>query len=430
MTAQRALRIDHRLAKETLQLLKLLLRNFHPRDFAVELWDGTRLRPEKGQFCRFTWKIYNPDTLRTAMMSSNRQVALGEAYLHGDFDIKGDMQAIFPLADFLINQKWNMWEKLNLTSALLAVPGCGRKLASREEAHLQGPLHSKRRDQQAISYHYDVSNDFYRLWLDRNMVYSCAHFEHPQDDLQTAQRRKLDDICRTLRLQPGERFLDIGCGWGALILHAAREYGVQSLGITLSRQQMEFADARIREARLSDRCRVRLLDYRDLDEYGAYDKLASVGMVEHVGESKLAEYFRHAFRLLRSGGAFFNSGIGRAEHYPKSNQPTFTELYVFPDGELVTIAAMLASAEQAGFEVHKVENLREDYRLTVRQWLQRLESTLEEAQGIVGDLKYRLWRLYLAGSIYYFQKAWLGLYELLLLKNENGWNGFSSSPGS
>jgi cyclopropane-fatty-acyl-phospholipid synthase len=416
--AQRAWTKAEQSSRATLNLLQELLADYHPRDFAIELWDGTQWAPENSQFRRFTWKINDPGALRSAIASAS-EIPLGEAYIYGQFDIDGDIQAIFPLGEYLLTKHWGVREKLRLSSMLLGLPAQPSQ-PKRSAVELHGPLHSKRRDRQAVTYHYDVSNDFYRLWLDRNMVYSCAYFQTPEDDLAVAQEQKLDYICRKLRLKAGDRLLDIGCGWGALIIHVARHYGVRALGITLSERQLDFAQKRIEQEGLSERCQVRLLDYRELEESGAYDKLVSVGMVEHVGESKLPEYFERAFRLLSPGGVFLNHGIGRAGNRPAPAQPTFTDVYVFPDGELVPIAEMLDAAEKAGFEVRDVENLREHYVLTLQQWLRRLEAHAEEARQLTDEVKYRIWRLYLAGSAHYFRTAKLDLYQSLLVKNDNG----------
>ncbi len=406
-------------AQTTLQLLQWLLRDCPERNFTVELWNGASWEPEKNQFHRFTWKINHPDVLRTALSSSDRQIALAEAYIRGDFDIIGDIEAVFPLADYLRDREWSMAEKLHVLGRL-GLPARKRRFGIRDVPHLSGRLHSRERDSQAVRYHYDLSNDFYALWLDHNMVYSCAYFQHENDDLETAQANKLDYLCRKLQLKAGERLLDIGCGWGGLITHAARNYGVHAVGITLSQRQFEWTQNRIQKLGLSRQCEVRLLDYRDLAEPAAYDKLASIGMIEHVGESMLPAYFRQAFGLLRPGGIFLNAGIGRAGRTrPIDGKPAFTDLYIFPDGELVSIGRVLAHAEQAGFEVRDVENLREHYALTLKHWLRRLETQAEAAQRLVGETKFRMWRLYLAGSAYYFQKGWQDLYHTLLLKTRN-----------
>jgi len=413
-------RSRERAAAKSLAVVQELLQDYHPRDFDVELWDGTLLPADPGQFCRFTWRINNPGALRAALRS-DRQVALGEAYVCGDFDISGDILAIFPLAEHLAEKHWSTTEKLRIASSLMGLPANAHHEAL--IADLTGRSHSKLRDRQAVTFHYDVSNEFYKLWLDRSMMYSCAYFKTPEDPLDAAQEQKLDYICRKLRLRPGERMLDLGCGWGGLILHAARNYGVQATGITLSEQQLMLAQRRIEEGGLASRCEVRLLDYRDIRQLGNFDKIASVGMVEHVGENRLPEYFRSAFAMLKPGGVFLNHGIGRAGNRAKPAHPTFTDVYVFPDGEMIPIATMLRHAEESGFEVRDVENLREHYFLTLFQWLRRLEASEEKARALVGENKYRIWRMYLAGSAYYFRSGKLDLYQSLLVKSEHGRSG-------
>jgi cyclopropane-fatty-acyl-phospholipid synthase len=419
--AERAQAVEIKAAARAKSVVEELLHEYHPRNFAVEFWDGSRRDPDPGQFCRFTWHIHHPSVLR-ALLRSDRQVALGEAFIHGDFDVSGDLLAIFPVAEYLEQKHFGPGRKLRLGSLLLGLPS-QRREEEDVRVELRGRAHSKARDRQAVSFHYDVSNAFYQLWLDPAMIYSCAYFKSPDDSLPAAQAQKLDHICRKLRLRPGERLLDLGCGWGGLIMHAARYYGVQAVGITLSEQQLVFAQQRIRDAGVSSRCEVRLLDYREAGQLGQFDKLASVGMVEHVGESALPEYFRCAFQALKPGGAFLNHGIGRAGNRPKPAERTFTDVYVFPDGELTPISTMLRCAEEAGFEVRDIENLREHYHLTLCHWLRRMEASMQQATSLVGEVKARIWRLYLAGSAHYFHSGKLDLYQSLLVKCANGRSG-------
>jgi cyclopropane-fatty-acyl-phospholipid synthase len=405
--------------QKVLSFLQDLLRNYHPRNFSIELWDGALWEPETGQFRQFAWKINRPGAVRAAFAVAT-QLALAEAYVYGDFDIEGDIAGVFPLADYLLENHWTKKPKMRLGAQLLGLPSGPALRPGRPGSRMRGRMHSKERDRRVISYHYDVSNDFYALWLGKEMAYSCAYFSTPDDDLDTAQRQKFDHICRKLRLQPGERLLDIGCGWGGLVLHAVREYGVRAIGITLSEQQLALARQRIQQEGLAERCEVRLLDYREIDDPGGYDKISSIGMVEHVGEENLPEYFRRAFRLLRPGGVFLNHGIGIPENHVKAEHPGFADLYVFPDGDLVPLSVTARAAELAGFELRDVENLREHYALTLRRWVGGMQAHAEQARRLVDEVTYRIWRLHMAGSAHYFHTGRLELYQTLLVKSGNG----------
>jgi cyclopropane-fatty-acyl-phospholipid synthase len=382
----------------------------------VRLWEGSLWGADPDE-ASYTLVIRHPGALRRMFLPAN-QLTLGEAYLNDDFDIEGDMEAAFALGDHILSLDQGFWNKMRLGKALLSLPAESPSQAAGRGAELRGVVHSKKRDSLAVTYHYNVSNDFYRLWLDKWMVYSCAYFTSPGNSLDVAQEQKLDYICRKLRLRPGEKLLDIGCGWGGLILHAARHYGVEALGITLSRPQAELANERIREAGLADRCRAEVCDYREVGREGFFDKLVSVGMVEHVGESRLEEYFSCAWDLLRPGGVFLNHGITSTLSHPDLPGPSFIDKYVFPDGELLSIATILRTAEAVG-----LESLREHYAMTLRHWVRRLEAKHEEAVRLTDEMTYRVWRLYMAGSAHGFKIGRINLYQALLVKPDGNDSG-------
>ena len=401
------------------EFLDALLKHYARRDFAVRLWDGSVWGAEMQP--RFTLVLKRPRALR-AMFSSPSELTLGEAYIHDDFDIEGDVEATFDLADYLLGQERSLWESFDLDQRLQKLPRSDHTRTGMHAVKFGGGVHSKDRDRQAISHHYDLPAEFYALWLDRRLTYSCAYFATPDEDLDSAQVRKLDYICRKLRLRRGEHLLDIGCGWGGLIMHAADHYGTECVGITLSVPQGMVARERLHEAGLNGRCRVEVSDYRDTDHYRLYDRIVSVGMFEHVGEAHLSEYFQRAWNLLRPGGVFLNHGIAHSATYRRRG-PSFVDRYVFPDGELVPICTSLRAAEQSGFEVRDVESLREHYALTLRHWVRRLEAHQEEACRIASDSTYRIWRLYMAGSAHGFRSGRLNVYQTLLAKPSFGQSG-------
>jgi cyclopropane-fatty-acyl-phospholipid synthase len=403
---------------ESLDFLDHLFLSYPRRDFRVRFWDGTTWGRNT---CRCTLVLKHPGALRR-MFTSPSELTLGEAYIFDDFDIEGDIEASFDLADFLLSQERAVTKKLYLAISLGRLPATGRPRAVPRPLRLRGAVHSRCRDRDAISYHYDLPPEFYSLFLDRRMVYSCAYFHTPEDGLEEAQEQKLDYICRKLRLRPGEHLLDIGCGWGALVIHATAHYGVHALGITLSAPQAEVARQRIHDSGLDNRCSVEVRDYRDLGIDQQFDKIVSVGMFEHVGEEHLAEYFSRSWRLLRLGGAFLNSGIAASVAYHRQG-PSFIDRYVFPDGELVPLNATLGEAERNGFEVKDVESLREHYALTLHYWVRRLEARAEEACCITDVTTYRTWRLSMAASAHRFRSAGMNLYQILLAKPLNGKSG-------
>jgi cyclopropane-fatty-acyl-phospholipid synthase len=403
-------------------------------NWSVRLWNGEAVRTSTVAPPRFTLVLNRPGALRR-MFWPPGDLALGEAYLRGDFDVEGDLISAVGLGDSLLagthSQTAGDW--LRLVRSLLSLPNdAPPSTVGRRAARLAGAKHSRARDKAAIAYHYDVGNRFYSLWLGHRMQYSCAYFRTGEETIDEAQEAKLDIICRKLRLQPGERLLDIGCGWGGLAMFAAERYGVNSLGLTLSAPQVEYANERIRAAGLSGRVQVKMMDYRDLTDE-SFDKIVSVGMFEHVGRAHLHEYFSHAHRLLRPRGAFLNHGIASGGRPAASQRltrllrlPTFSERYVFPDGELVSVEDALAFATSVGFEVRDVDSWREHYAQTLRLWVAGLEAHREEARRLVDERTYRVWRLYMSGSAHGFLRAQLNVYETLLIKPDTA--GISGQP--
>jgi cyclopropane-fatty-acyl-phospholipid synthase len=272
---------------------------------------------------------------------------------------------------------------------------------------------TKRNDARAIEFHYDVSNEFYTLFLDRRMVYTCAYYRRPDGDLDQAQEDKLDLVCRKLRLAPGERLLDIGCGWGSLVVWAAENYGVRAHGVTLSRAQAEYGQAWIRRLGLEDRARVDHLDYRDLPHATRFDKVSAVGVIEHLGIRNYPGYFARVHEMIEPGGLFLNHGITHEKDWKRSSQTEFLEQHVFPNGEMDNVSHILDVLERARFEILDVESLRAHYARTTKQWVERLQANAERARAIVGERTYRTWVAYLASSSVGFTRGNLGLYQVV-----------------
>jgi cyclopropane-fatty-acyl-phospholipid synthase len=419
------------LEERTLHALSEIFSDCALEKIGVRLWEGTAWPDEQPRAAVLALK--HPEAL-SRMFLLGTEVGLAEAYLRNDFDIEGDIGTAFEIADFLLARLGDWKKKLKLAGLLVSLPdGNGASTIRRAAKQLlpqnRSKRHSLERDRRAITFHYDISNDFYRLWLDPRMVYSCAYFGSPSDDIDTAQERKLDYLCRKLRLRAGQRLLDIGCGWGALVVHAAKHFGVRAEGITLSELQSEWVEARIAEAGLTDRATVGLRDYREISANGGevYDAIVSVGMAEHVGREQLPDYFSIAHRALRPGGVFLNQAIGEdIVTRPDNSNGSFVQEYVFPGGDIPSLPIMLRAAESAGFEIRDVENLREHYSLTLRHWLRRLEAHHAEALSFVNETTYRVWRLYLAGSAHGFQRGHMAVYQTLLTKLDS--RGQSNLP--
>ncbi|WP_248294797.1 cyclopropane-fatty-acyl-phospholipid synthase family protein [Actinoplanes sp. TBRC 11911] len=377
--------------------------------------------------------IRNKRALRRIMWQPN-ELGLARAYVSGDLDLEGDLyDALTRLASLIWRSpdiKDISLREVAVDTIRLGILGTQPKPPP-EEMVVTGSRHSKRRDRQAISHHYDVGNDFYRIVLGQSMVYSCAYWssDEPGYGLADAQRDKIDLICRKLDLKPGQRLLDVGCGWGSLAIHAAREYGVQVLGITLSTEQAEYAHKQVAEAGLSDQVEIRVQDYRDLDD-GPFDAISSVGMAEHVGVAPYKEYASILYGQLKPGGRLLNHQIGRLHSPAKQphQQRSFIDAYVFPDGELVPIGTTVSLLEEAGFEVRDVHALREHYGRTLRAWVANLEADWTNAVRLTSPGRARVWRLYMAASALAFEQARIGVNQVLAVKDHR--DGTSNMPAT
>ena len=367
-----------------LQKLQLPLR--------LKLWDGHEFN--LGPTPSVTIVVKDPTLV--AEFTHPSLDLLGSAFVEGRLELEGSISEVVRVCDEL-----------------------SQALVDDEDTRPQRLHHDKATDAASISYHYDLSNDFYQLWLDRDMAYSCGYFETGEESLDEAQQAKFRLLCRKLRLKPGDYLLDVGCGWGGLARFAAREYGVKVFGITLSKEQLKLARERVKAEGLQDKVDLQLLDYRDLPQDGRFDKIVSVGMFEHVGHANLREYCEILFKAVREGGLVMNHGI-TAKH--TDGRPVgrgagdFIDRYVFPNGELPHLSMMVAEISEVGLEVVDVESLRLHYARTLEHWSQRLENNLEAAGQQVPEQALRIWRLYLAGCAYAFARGWINIDQILATK--------------
>jgi cyclopropane-fatty-acyl-phospholipid synthase len=413
---------------------------------AIEAYDGSRAGPPDPVA---TVIIRSPDAV-ARVVTRPGELGLARAYVAGDIDLDGDAFALLEAAASL--------DAVRPDAAALArlVRVHGRDALRRlppppEEAQLRGRVHTRGRDRQAVSHHYDVSNDFYRLVLGPSMTYSCAVFEAPDDTLERAQANKYDLICRKLGLREGMRLLDVGCGWGGMLLHAARHYGVRGVGVTLSREQEELARKRVAEAGLTDLIEIRLQDYRDVHD-GPFEAISSIGMFEHVGRSRMEQYFGRLYELLAPEGRLLNhaisrpgiphtdSTVGRAtatarrvatavgSRRTSRIESDFMQRYVFPDGELHELGVVVSMLHETGFEVRHAETLREHYARTLRHWVANLEANWEAAVAEVGEGRARVWRLYMAGSALGFERNDLQVHQVLATRTAAGRSGMPLRP--
>jgi cyclopropane-fatty-acyl-phospholipid synthase len=391
---------------------------------ALVLPDGKVLGPDDA---RARLIVRSPDALRR-IVTLPGELGFARAYVAGEIDIDGDVYAALPALLELppVPELTRLWLAAART---IGMRGFRPLPPPAEEARLRGRRHTRPRDAAAISHHYDVSNAFYRLVLGPSLTYSCAVFEQAGATLEEAQAAKHELVCRKLGLEEGIRLLDVGCGWGSLLLHAAEQHGVRGVGVTISARQAELARERVAEAGLADRIEIRLADYRDVAD-GPFDAISSIGMFEHVGLAQLGLYFRRLHELLRPGGRLLNHGIARVPgHRRPIRRNTFVGRYVFPDGELHEVGAVLSAVQKAGFEVRHTENLREHYALTLRAWVRNLEANWDRAIDEVGEARARIWRLYMAGSALGFEAGRLQVHQVLAVRRDGGRSGMPLTPG-
>lgn len=372
----------------------LELRERQPVPLRVELWNGTGV--DLGQAPAVRLVMRGPQAARYLMRPT--MDSLGEAFVEGLLDVEGPIRAILDVAESLARDEDRQRGKGALPNWF---------------------NHSRKSDRKAIEYHYDVSNAFYATWLDPAMVYSCAYYRSADDDLATAQIGKLDHVCRKLMLAPGQTLLDIGCGWGALAIHAATNYGVRVTGITLSRNQLDLATRRVREAGLEGQVEIRLQDYRDVPGEAVFDRISSIGMFEHVGLKNLGAYFEIVHRLLKPGGITMNHGITSADAESRSvglGAGEFIDRYVFPDGELPHVSLAIRELSASGLELADAESLRRHYAKTLWSWSDAFESSLAKLTELAGERRARIWRVYLAGCAHAFTHNWINIYQLLAVR--------------
>jgi cyclopropane-fatty-acyl-phospholipid synthase len=396
------------------------------RSFAVRFWDGSFDGPAGS--ANSTIELHRPGALRRMLLPPT-ELNLGEAFVREDFDVRGDLVGVASLEGHLNASLRSPFQVVRLVTQLLSLPTndlpSDAKL-ERPKPRNTGALHDKSNDATNVRAHYDLGNEFYSLFLDRRMVYSCAYFETGTETLEAAQEAKLDLICKKLRLSAGERLLDIGCGWGGLVIHAAQRYGVRATGITLSEPQAELARARVEALGLSHLVQIEVRDYRDFPPNLQFDKIVSVGMVEHVGRANIAQYFAETAQLLKPGGLFLCHGIVDTRKPPGTianaieqrtwRRWSFLEQYVFPGGEVLRPSEMLHAAETAGFEARDLESLREHYAITARHWFNRLEANRDAVTRLVGEKTFRVYRLYLAAVVHTFVSRRNGLNQMLFAK--------------
>jgi cyclopropane-fatty-acyl-phospholipid synthase len=391
----------------------------------IKAFDGTDVGSRDAAT---TVTVRSEDALKR-MVTAPGELGLARAYVAGDIDIEGDIYGVLALRDRLPEVKFTARQVIDLLR-LVGLRNIRRLSPPPEESRNRGRLHSLRRDADAISHHYDVSNAFYRLVLGPSLTYSCAVFEDPGDTLEQAQGNKYELICRKLGLSPGMRLLDVGCGWGGMVLHAAQHHGVEAVGVTISQNQVDLARKRVAEAGLAERVQIRMQDYREIDDR-PFDAISSIGMFEHVGLRRLGQYFAKMTDLLRPEGRLLNHAISRSNtrQGTRMKKGGFINRYVFPDGELHEVGTVISALQDHGLEVRHMENLREHYALTLRRWVANLEANWDAAVAEAGEGRARVWRLYMAGSALMFEGNLIHVDQVLAVKaSESGASALPLRP--
>lgn len=386
----------------------------------VDFWDDSTFGNSDA---KSTVSINSPEALRHIIWRPG-ELGLARAFVLGQIDLGGDVyNGLRSIVK--IEPSFRRVGIRTLADSLRSAKQFGvlgkRPMAPPEEIVPKGKVHSRERDSQSVSHHYDVGNDFYRLVLGPSMVYSCARYTQEDETLEEAQANKCDLVSRKLGLSEGMRLLDVGCGWGTMVIHAAKHYGVSAVGITLSKEQANLARERVRNEGLSDKIEIRVQDYRDLNE--EFDAISSIGMFEHVGKRQMLEYFRVLYRALKPGGRLLNHAIDKPTGSAMASDG-FVFRYVFPDGELQDISTSIDAMQENGFEVRDVETLREHYAKTLQTWVTNLEANWEEAAALVGSNRARIWWLYMLGSALAFEDNRISIHQTLCTKTpENGASG-------
>jgi cyclopropane-fatty-acyl-phospholipid synthase len=392
---------------------------------AIHAYDGSRAGPADATT---TVVVRSPDAIRR-MVTAPGELGLARAYVAGDLELDGDIFELLGLQ--------RQFQRLRVgprqIAELVKLAGGPRQLRPPppppEEVRLRGRRHSQRRDAAAISHHYDVPTRFFELVLGPSMTYSCAVFASESTSLEDAQAAKLALVCQKLALQPGMRLLDVGCGWGSMVMHAAQHHGVEAVGVTLSHEQAVAATKRVADAGLADRVQIREQDYRDVTD-GPFDAISSIGMFEHVGAEQLGRYFGHLLELLRPGGRLLNHGISRPrKRRPGVGRRSFIGRYVFPDGELCEVGTVVSAMQNNGFEARHLESLREHYGHTLRHWVANLEANWDEAVAEATPGRARVWRLYMAASAVNFEQGGIAVHQVLGARPyADGRSGFALRP--